>query len=371
MGRSNPRRRNDAPARTGASTPGEAAAADGPSNSTPTPIAEFAIDDAFDLETDGSSLTDDYEDVDALIQNEVEAMENDVEAQLSEKDELIAALTAQLEETVERLDRLHRQGADRGVRTSGSGTPTEFLEEQRSLTERLNQWLDVWDNAQPLELWARLESRLEEIQIARPPAIENDGWPQAAPAAQVHRLEAAEPAAGASGWETAKQRILGELGLESNADEPAPPPVVAPQPIEPAFTPSVEYPAAVDFSTASREELCQAIDIRDRYISHLTHRLRSAEIRQPVNWEVLNEAPADLRQQLQDLEVRYREHLRREEVDLSLERARLAREQARLEQERHRFAQQLKRAGLTNETAPAGEMDEDDRSWRKMFGRKK
>jgi hypothetical protein len=96
-------------------------------------------------------------------------------------------------------------------------------------------------------------------------------------------------------------------------------------------------------------------------------------MQQPVDWDALSQAPADLRQQLVDLEGRYREHLRREECDMALERARLAREQARLQQDRSRLEHQMRRAGIgADDLRPAGGGPEgEDRSWLKMFGKKK
>lgn len=38
-----------------------------------------------------------------------------LEAQLADRDQLVAALTERLEQAAEQLDRLHRTGADRGV----------------------------------------------------------------------------------------------------------------------------------------------------------------------------------------------------------------------------------------------------------------
>jgi hypothetical protein len=90
----------------------------------------------------------------------------------------------------------------------------------------------------------------------------------------------------------------------------------------------------------------------------------------------MNNAPEELRARLQQLEADYREHLRREECDMALERARLAREQNRLKQDRHKMELQMRKLGFTSDEfkLPGGGSEAesgDDRSWRKMFGRKK
>lgn len=306
-------------------------------------------------------------------------------SELNDRDQLVHALTAQLEEAVEQLDRLHRQGADRASRAGGSGgsVTADFIDEQRANNDRLNQWLDQWDQSQPFDLWARIEDRLGELasQFAghgnsSTSGISSHHAPFAAPAAQQVHEPPAEQAPAASSWEETKQRLLGEMSFNFGDTAPASgstTTTAASVEIPPISAADVEFPIALDFDKASREELCSAIEIRDKYISYLTHRLRASEMQQPVNWDALGQAPADLRQQLLDLEGRYSEHLRREECDMALERARLAREQARLQQDRTRLEHQMRRAGITADDNRPGSsaIDADDRSWLKMFGKKK
>ncbi len=119
--------------------------------------------------------------------------------------------------------------------------------------------------------------------------------------------------------------------------------------------------------------LVDAVEVRDRYIAYLTQRLRALEMQGPTNWDNLASAPDELRSRLLRLEADYREHLRREECDMALERARLAREQNRLKQDRHRLEAQAKKLGFTTDEFKLPNQSEldDDRSWRRMFGRKK
>jgi hypothetical protein len=309
-------------------------------------------------------------------------------SELDDRDQLVAALTAQLEEAVEQLDRLHRQGADRSARSGGGSSasvPGDFIDEQRASAERLNQWLDQWDQSQPLDLWARIEDRINDLAAhlgaqgaAHAVASVSHAAAFAAPA--IQRETPAEQAPPASSWEETKQRLLGEMSFNFGDPTPAAPDAAADSsatavaPHGPQISLSdVQFPAAIDLDGASREDLCAAVETRDKYISYLTHRLRASEFQQPIDWDALNQAPAEMRQQLVDLERRYQEHLRREECDLALERARLAREQARLQQDRVRLEHQMRRAGIAaDDLRPAGGPSEaDDRSWLKMFGKKR
>jgi len=368
MGRNKHRQRHDRPNSWPNSSPPAAATAAHNEHSPacdPAPVAVAEIDSPAPPaeETDADSAT-----IDGAV-NDASA---DVSAALFEKDELIAALTAQLEETVEQLDRLHRQGADRASPRS-AGSSSGLNGDSLATSDRINQWLDQWDATQPIDLWTRIEQRIEEIAGQ----LGSGSHPRESHAAEAPSHSppsTTESSHGiASSWEETKRRLLGEVSDAAPAESPAAPPVQD-APIEPPVSQQVEYPAAIDVDSADRHQLIEGIEIRDRYISYLTHRLRAAEMRQPVDWDALNQAPADLRQQLEDLENRYREHLRREECDMALERARLAREQARLQQDRHRLEQQIRRAGVNPDeykTPVAPGRGDDDRSWLNVFGRKK
>jgi hypothetical protein len=287
-------------------------------------------------------------------------------SELHEKEELIHALTAQLEQAVEQLDRIQREGGNRGGRGGGSSAVAgDFVEEQRYVNDRLNQWLDLWDQQQPFDLFARLEHRLEEIvqRGVTAPAVPSFGF-ESTPA------EVKEPEDTAAAWEEAKRQLLGDMSFGESAAAPT----VASIPDPPGCPADLCYPSPVELETAERVVLVDAVEVRDRYIAYLTQRLRALEMQGPTNWDALNNSPHDLRIRLEQLEADYREHLRREECDMALERARLAREQNRLKQDRHKLEVQARKLGLTEDvpgSTSSGEGDNDDRSWRKMFGRKK
>ena len=289
-------------------------------------------------------------------------------AELQDKEDLIHALTAQLEQAVEQLDRIEREGSGRGPRPGGtaSGIGGEFVEEQRYVNDRLSQWLDAWDQHQPLDMWARIEQRIEEIVqrgVAAPAVNGFDGFD--APAAEIK-----EPEDSAAAWEEAKRKLLGDMSFGEPAAAPAAPAI--PPPSSSPF--DISYPTPIDVDNAEHVVLVDAVETRDRYIAYLTQRLRALEMQGPTNWEAMNNAPDDLRARLQQLEADYREHLRREECDMALERARLAREQNRLKQDRHKMELQARKLGFASDEfklPPADANEGEDRSWRKMFGRKK
>ncbi len=86
-----------------------------------------------------------------------------LEAQLADRDQLVAALTERLEQAAEQLDRLHRTGADRGVRSGILGIPPELIQQQQKLVEDLQQAIQQWEDMQPGAFFGRLESQLTQI----------------------------------------------------------------------------------------------------------------------------------------------------------------------------------------------------------------
>ncbi|QDT52035.1 hypothetical protein Pan44_00420 [Caulifigura coniformis] len=290
-------------------------------------------------------------------------------AELQDKEDLIHALTSQLEQAVDQLDRIHREGGDRGGRTAAAtgGVAGEFVEEQRYVNDRVSQWLDSWDQQQPFDLWNRIEQRIEEIVqrgIAAPAAPSFNGFET--PTAPIK-----EPDNSDAAWEEAKRKLLGDMSFGESSTAPA-----ASQAEPPISLGDISYPDPIDVDTAEHVVLIDAVEVRDRYIAYLTQRLRALEMQGPANWEAMNNAPEELRTRLEQLEADYREHLRREECDMALERARLAREQNRLKQDRHKLEVQARKLGFASDEFKlpppvAGELEGDDRSWRKMFGRKK
>ena len=217
---------------------------------------------------------------------------------------------------------------------------------------------------------ARIEQRIEDIVqrgVAAAPAAGFGGFE--CPAAEVKEPEdSAPPGKKPSGscWGTCRSASRPLRRCTGGA--------VAGRSRRPRWATSIT-PTPIDVDTAEHVVLIDAVETRDRYIAYLTQRLRALEMQGPTNWDAMNNAPDELRARLQQLEADYREHLRREECDMALERARLAREQNRLKQDRHKMELQARKLGFTSDEfklpPAAGEAEGDDRSWRKMFGRKK
>ena len=289
--------------------------------------------------------------------------------ELQEKDELVAALTEQLEEAANRLDRLHRAGADRV--SHGTASESASYEDHSEIGEQVSRLTAAWDDLRAADVLAEINRKLDDVcdALSQPAAAAPYDRPSAPAAHPVPRVS--EQQNGRVAWEDMKAQLLRDeaeherpaeeasrrSGNDSSAD------VLSQIPLDP--------PAAVDLDHADRETLAAAVEDRDVFISHLIRRLRSgpAGRYEPINWAALAAAPEDLRERLQELEARLQELLRIEECDMSLERARLARERARLEQLRREVERDAR-----HENGGHTALDDDphashsDRRWLRVFG---
>lgn len=285
--------------------------------------------------------------------------------ELQEKDELLGALTAQLEEAANRLDRLHRAGADRGPRVSAP--ESDVAPHNGEVGGPLARLCSAWEEAQVADQFEAIRSRLDDIFDAVTLARLEESYP--AP-------HASEPAVGRStdsasklpGWEAMKAQLLREGAdhSRSQVDPGDSVPGVSDAAAEVLGDLPLEPPTSVDLESADRDLLATAVEERDVFISHLIRRLRSGTSGRyaPIDWAEISGAPDELRERLQEHEARLQELLRMEECDLSLERARLARERSRLEQLRR----DLDRDARGGDRDSGDASDRNERRWLRVFG---
>lgn len=317
--------------------------------------------------------------------------ENKLESQLKEKDELVAALTERLEQAAEQLDRIQRTG---GV------LPLEMIEEQRSLTQNLQEVVTHWEESQPTEALGRIENHLIELRDL----VTNQNGAGGITTSASHRSLGSDGSvtSGLSGYEALKASMFSEdadetpvFGGQSSEETVASfateeseavinVELPEPEPIDP--------PEAIDLETSDLGVLRQAVEVRDTYIGYLISKLKASESRagMKVDWEALDNAPEELRSRLEGLEERLEELLRLAVVELALERARLGREANRQEQLELQIKRKMKQLEMyegddadaeSNQAAQEfggqsmdnAESDEEDESqgnrWLRMLGR--
>jgi hypothetical protein len=320
------------------------------------------------------------------MQERVEALE----AQLAEREQLVAALTERLEQAAEQLDRLHRTGADRGVRTGIAGVPTELITQQQKLVEDLQRAVDQWEAMQPGEFFGRVESQLGQIhemvqQIDRSgggPATnvgtdsafrygahKSDGGPS-----QLDSHRSSEPSHSILDFmKKSQQPAAAEEPPASAFAETAA--AAEPSVIDVALPPLDDPPQPVDPAHATPEELGEGCTARDVYITYLLHRLRQIESlgHVPNSWTGLENLPDEQRARLDALEHRLQETCRVAEVELSLQRAKLARDELRVRMLDEQMQKDIKRAKVVSDShsddPSDSKGDQSGSRWKRMIGR--
>lgn len=347
-------------------------------------------------ETDSLSPTD-ARPTDGLsgetLRNEQRVLE--LETEVAAKDELVTALTVQLEQLAEQLDRLQRSGADR-KRSGGGGLPADVVEGHKKIVGDLERVVQQWEDMQAGLMLGRIEVQLSELRDFIADRLSGDGTPPrlggpergssfpslpssmvleritVTSASQEPRgaetlsataaVEETSQSSSPSMWESLKSQMLEEtptvfaedMGSQATPDQEPPPP----SPISP--------------STATPTELETALDERDGYISFLLRKVRRlTPVPTPPDWVSLEQVPEDLCRTLESHAKQLEEHLRMAEIELSMERARIGREQSQLRQQHEMIEKQMRRLGLktldeqaaqTEEVAPA------DRRWVRFLG---
>lgn len=334
---------------------------------------------------------------------------DELRQQIEQKESVIQALTTQLEQAAERLDRIHRTGSDRQIR--GPQLPDEFLGQQQELLEELQLAIRQMEESQPAMTLERIEREVCDVRdiisdfvhgtsspgssAARIRSNHTEGSQEqslAAALSQAFSSPNAEPIDAPTNNESpgdagpiaeinsAKEDMDDTNGLSSETMSllrSMSPGSVSIKPEQPIELDRVEEAdrslmelIPVDLDEADRDELVAAVEDRDAMISVLIHKLRAAERRsQPAGrWSDLADVPEDMSDRLNELEQRLDETARLAELDLSLERARLAREAARLQT----LEQQLRRREQAVAQSSADEKEGEtkaNRRWLRFVGR--
>ena len=305
--------------------------------------------------------------------------------ELSEKDDIIQALTGKLEQVAEQLDRVKRSGADRGPRSA----PPEPAAGHTLAVDGVQTLLGHFEGVDLGGSLSRLEAVLSEVREVvvsqRSPAEERvdsatpsqaastdllGGWDAIrsqfmadgdAPHAECVSEDAATDDATAT--EACEQpadvdceAVTGGDGCEPKTADRAIAVPVEPPPVDPL---PHGLPEPFDYAAASHEDLVEAIESRDRYITLLSRRAsdRRAKLTVPTDWSQLSGAGEDLVDAVRRLHEELDDAVRTAEVDLCLERARLSRERTRL-------------ADLETSCVPQSDAAESETQprWRRVLG---
>ena len=321
----------------------------------------------------------------------------ELEEEVLAKDELVTALTVQMEQLAEQLDRLQRTGADR---KRSNALPVELVDGHKKVVSDLERIVQQWEDMQAALTLGRLEVQINELRDFIGERLSGGGHPGyhssgasahanlstsvvlerisvsstplEPPALEIQsgEIRSSESSLGdapqpvlPTSWESLKSQMLNET------------PQITAEAICAGEASEAEPPLPAPFSpiTATPQEIEAAVDQRDAYITYLLRRLRTqATVQTPPDWVALEHAPEELCSKLTALQQQLEEHLRHAEVEMSIERARIGREQSHLRQQQELIEKQMRRLGLKTvdeqQTAPIEPIAANDRRWVRFLG---
>jgi len=322
---------------------------------------------------------------------QVATLDNDEIAELRDqiegKNELIAALVAELEQVAEQLDRAKRSGSDRPRAIAiNSPLPAEIVEDHQQVLVDLQEVVRQLEELQAASALGRIESQLADLRdlVASGgntrryddhsvgPVSETSGV-EFSVSSIISRLaneskdleDPPKAAETVTNWETMKSQLLSESVPTAVTDTQVEELV--------GLLDGLATPAPLDIDSASIDALKKACAERETYIVQVTRWVRTCRtVSLPVNWDELQGIPDELRRQVNALSSRLEEQVRLAEVEMSLERARLAREKSQLQSDRAVMDKHMKRLGITSldelEDIAINSSSSSDRRWMRFLG---
>lgn len=329
----------------------------------------------------------------------------DIGVELQQKDELIAALIAELEKAADQLDRVQRTGGDRGQLAAPeprSELTRGLFDTPATVSHDLRQMAEDWQQSQPPAALERIESQLATIHDMLLNAQYSDRSSYSSSHNDHRRNSSADQSnktidESNPSWDMIKQQMLG-LQPESQASEPStvtdaseaqdadhasanhpPRESQSSHPVEdydPELLKTIcetPVPCEVDFINADIDALKKAIVERDDYIIQINRLFRTrCALSLPSDWASLANVPGEMQIRVETLLQHLDVQVRLGEVEMSLDRARLARERSQVESDRETIEKHMKRLGLNSiaelENIGTATGSATDRRWMRFLG---
>lgn len=314
-------------------------------------------------------------------------------AELDQRDATIDLLARQLEEAANRLDWISRCGSDHepqpatSNKLDGSSTHSPL---QGDTTDRLNQFLQQWEQVELGESLDRIDRRLShvfELLKSYESGAPSSSRSFESPSSRHHEPAAEVPTGSLLTAFLMSQSTDGNGGKppaeESHTSVPhksehdAATPTADLVSHDVCFLPLPDFtiPDPIDLQTADLEALRAGIISRDECIQQLIARARIAEANRTSSpdWRALESIPEEFHKHLIQLELDLRQTIKQEELSGSIERAKISRERAHLDQVRKELENQIRRLGEMQHSDGAAQKGEENKPggkrWGKVFGR--
>ncbi len=311
-------------------------------------------------------------------------------AELDQRDATIDLLARQLEEAANRLDWISRCGSDVEPQPSSSKSEGHSGHGplQGDTSDRLNQFLQQWEQIELGESLERIDRRLSHVFEAlksfesgsqtSPRSSGSTSSRHTEPPAEVPtgslltaflKSQSADGSGGKQHTDESPRASIASAAPATNSHEASAPHDVCFLPL-----PDFVVPEPIDVQTADVDALRKAIIAREDCVQQLIARARIAEANRTnsPDWKSLESIPEELHKHLLQLEIDLRQTIRQEELSSSIERAKISRDRAHLDQVRKELETQIRRLGIAQKPAETESGDENKpggKRWGKVFGR--
>lgn len=298
-----------------------------------------------------------------------------LETRLADREQLVSILTDRLEQAADELDRIKRSGGIHSGSAADGGDAASLLAGHSEVAEKLDQFVDAWEERYEGPALRRMEAGIEELRERLEQAVlhGNFSGSESSVASYSGLGDSSSPLA-VREEETLETTVHSELeSAESN--------VVARRPLDVPVrlvlfssddVPDdldVPLPEPIDEDKASEPELRKAVADRDAYVRWLCQQMRHVTGRLE-GWLKELQTEADdvtLHKRVDEIEQLIHEQLRIAEIDISIERARLSRDQAKLQEQTDQLARE--REQLSKALNPNNSDDDTPmlRRWKKFI----
>ena len=300
-----------------------------------------------------------------------------LETRLTDREQLVSILTGRLEQAADELDRIKRSGGVHSGSGADSGDAASLLAGHGEVAEKLDRFVDAWQERYEGPALRRMEAGIEELRERLEQAVLHGNF--SGGDSSISRYAGL----GDDSTRLAEhdERTIDSLSNSGSESVEGQNVVVVRRPLDVPvrlvlFSTDdmpddldVPLPEPIDEDEASEPELRKAVTDRNEYIRWLCQQMRHVTGRLE-GWlsELQTESDDEtLHKRVDEIEQLIHEQLRIAEIDVSIERARLSRDQAKLQEQTDQLARE--REQLAKALNPSDSADDTPmlRRWKKFI----
>lgn len=298
-----------------------------------------------------------------------------LETRLADRELLVSILTDRLEQAADELDRIKRSGGIATGTGASAGDAASLLAGHQKFEEKLNRFVDAWEERYEGPALRRMEAGIEELRERLEQATLHGN--SLSDNSESSRLSLPKEISSRFGAINQSSLDSSDHAETEESEDAAPTRKPLDVPIRLVLISSddvpddldVRLPQPIDEDNAASPELRKAVTDRDTYIRWLCHQIRSITGRLE-GWLGEVQAGSDdatLHKRIDEIEKVIHDQLRIAEIDVSIERAKLSRDQARLNEQTEQLARERDQLAKAMNPSTADDDTPMLRRWKKFI----